>query len=270
MRRRLMIWILLLLGLYVAVVGVMWLQQDRLVFPGAGHGDQPLDDPGAVVVRRLARADGGQFRVAVGEPAHCRGVLLFFCGNAQDLRGAARWAALLLRYDVAVIAPEYPGYGTSAGEPGVASFLAMAEAAGRFALTEAAGRGVPFLVGGISIGTFCATHVAASLPAQRLLLCAPPTTMVEAAQVGWGWLPVRWLLRHRFDNLGVIGRVRCPSLIVHGEQDRIVPIAMGRQLAAACISPATLVPVPGCGHNDLPLDPEGPVGAALQQFLQLR
>ncbi|MBK8098336.1 MAG: alpha/beta hydrolase [Planctomycetes bacterium] len=264
-----MIWILLLPSLYVAIVAVLWLKQDLLVFPGAGNGDQPLDDPGAVTVQRLRRDGGLEFRIAIAEPADCRGVLLWFSGNAQDLRGAARWAALLRHYHLQVIAAEYPGYGTSAGEPGVASFLAMAEAAGRFALAQAKARGVPFLVGGISLGTFCATHVAAALPARRLVLCAPPTTMVEAAQQGYGWLPVRWLLRHRFDNHAVIAQVRCPTMIVHGEQDRIVPLAMGQRLAARCSPPATLVPVPGCGHNDLPLEPEGPVGAVLQQFLQL-
>jgi uncharacterized protein len=62
--------------------------------------------------------------------------------------------------------------------------------------------------------------------------------------------------------------VRCPVLIVHGDADDIVPIALGRQLAAACSPEARLITAPGYGHNDVPLDAAGPFGATLRQFLR--
>ena len=44
------------------------------------------------------------------------------------------------------------------------------------------------------------------------------------------------------------GRVRAPTLLVWGDEDRMVPLAHGKRLSRA-IAGATLAVVPDCGHN---------------------
>ena len=172
----------------------------------------------------------------------------------------------IARYGGEVVAAEHPGYGASDGPPSVGSLLAAAEAVAAVAVRMARDRGLPLVVFGSSLGTFCAVHVAASLPVDRLVLRAPPTTLAAAAQQHFRWLPVGLLLAHRFDNLTPAPRVQCPALVVHGDRDGIVPLALGQALAAALPNARCFV-VAGCGHNDLSLAMEGPAANELRAFL---
>lgn len=252
---------------YLLLALVLWWQQDQFVFPGAHRGARAVDTPG-VAVRSLPGLDGLPFRAVRAGGEAPRAVLAWFVGNGEDLRGAARRAAELAEHGVAVWSCEYPGYGESAGTPGQASLFAAAERLAAEALAEAQQRGVPFLTGGGSLGTFCALHVAAAGTAARCLLFAPPTTLAAAASGRFWWLPVGLLLRHRFDNLAAAPQVRCPVLIVHGDADDIVPIALGEQLRAAFAGPAELLVVPGGGHNDVSFGAHAPAGQRIGEFLR--
>jgi uncharacterized protein len=270
MRRRLMIWLGILLGIYVMLVFVLYLAQDAMIFPGAGRGVVPVDLPPGARVVELERPGGERFRAVESDGKGAHAVMVFLVGNGEDLRGAAFWAGELQAYGLLVVAPEYPGYGGSAGRPGRDAILATALAAARHARELAKARKLPFCVGGSSLGTFCALHTAAELGADRCLLRAPPTTMAAAAAQRFWWLPVNTLLRQRFDNLAAARRTRCPVLIVHGTADRTVPIALGRELAVALRAagaPTEMVEVAGADHNNLSLAADGPLGAAVRRFL---
>ena len=59
-----------------------------------------------------------------------------------------------------------------------------------------------------------------------------------------------FLVRLGLDNLENIKRIRCPILIFHGTTDKLVPIEMGRAVAAAAAGPVEFVMIEGAGHND--------------------
>ena len=60
-----------------------------------------------------------------------------------------------------------------------------------------------------------------------------------------------WRPKAPYDNLGKIDKVTVPVLIVHGSDDEIIPVAMGRRLFAAANSPKDLYIIPGAHHNDV-------------------
>jgi fermentation-respiration switch protein FrsA (DUF1100 family) len=60
----------------------------------------------------------------------------------------------------------------------------------------------------------------------------------------------RFLVRLELDNIGAIRRIHCPILIFHGTADMLVPITMGRDVAAAAGGPVEFVMIEGAGHND--------------------
>jgi fermentation-respiration switch protein FrsA (DUF1100 family) len=64
-------------------------------------------------------------------------------------------------------------------------------------------------------------------------------------------LPVRLLLRDRFDAAARIGAVRAPRLFLHGERDDVVPAALGHALLAAAPEPKEAWFAPAGGHVDL-------------------
>lgn len=252
--------------LYVGICAVLWAQQDRMVFPGAGRGDRgvPNLSPPAVVAW-LGEGDQ-RIRMATVSAPRPAAVVLYFGGNGEDLYAAAANAAALAAYGVEAIGVEYPGYGASPGRPSEAGLAATAAAAIGHAKARALALRLPLAVVGSSLGSYCALQAAATGGVARLVLRAPPTSLPAVARGQFGWLPVGLLLAHRFDNLALAPRVRCPVLVVHGDADTIVPDRFGRELANA-LPQAEFVPVPGCGHNDLDLSPAGPVAATLRGFL---
>lgn len=284
--RRLVLALLLVLGGgYVAITALVWLKQDGMVFAGAGFPDRgvPLL-PTPVVVRWLG--DGGErTRIATVTPRTAPiAVAVYFGGNGEDLYAAAFAAGELADYGLEAIAHEHPGYGASPGTPSVGSLLAAAERTVDAAAVRARELGVPLVVVGSSLGTFCAVHVAArggsaaaGVPAahaapavvDRLVLRAPPTTLAAAAKARFGFLPVDLLLRHRFDNATPAPRVTCPVLVLHGDRDGIVPQALGRELAAL-LPHGRFVGVPGAGHNNLHLSVQAPVAAELRAFFSAK
>lgn len=267
-RRRTVLWLSILVGSYLLLVAVMAVFQDALVFPGAGRGDRGLPEIQGLMGGTLVRPDGGGFRYVTcaceGMP---RAVALWFVGNGEDLQSAARGAAMISEYGLFAIGVEHAGYGNSKGPPSEATILAGAEVAAGFARERAQQLGVPLVAFGTSLGTFCAVHVASMGLVDRLVLRAPPTSMLDAAKARFWWLPVDLVLRHRFDNLAKAGSVRCPVLVLHGDRDHVVPLELGQRLCAAFAGDKELIVASGCTHNDVPLEKSGPYGARIAAFL---
>jgi hypothetical protein len=64
------------------------------------------------------------------------------------------------------------------------------------------------------------------------------------------WLPVRLLMRDRFDSVALAPQIEVPVLILHGTADEVIPFALGQRLSQA-FPKAFLVAIPGGHHNDL-------------------
>ncbi len=144
----------------------------------------------------------------------------------------------------------YRGYSGSGGVPSEADNVADAKLAWQD-LLRAGVRAGDVVIYGESLGTGVATRVALDAAARGLILDAPFTSLVDIGADRYPMLPVSLLLSHRYETIRVIGEVRMPLLVVHGEADRIVPVEMGRKVFAAAIraaQPKRLVTLPGAGH----------------------
>jgi len=102
---------------------------------------------------------------------------------------------------------------------------------------------------GRSLGSAAATHTAATHEVAGLILESPFTSARGMAARHYAIFP-RFLVRLRLDNVGAIHRIHCPTLIFHGTADMLVPISMGRDIAAAAGGPVEFVMIEGAGHND--------------------
>ncbi len=259
--------LLLLLAVgYLAVCALVFFVQDLLLFParGTGRGAVLPDVPG-VEVEWLTRVDGGRSRAAVATLAAPAAVMVWFCGNGEDLRSGVMWARAWREYGLGVVVAEYPGYGDSEGTPSEASVRATADAAVERATALAKSTGVPVIAGGASLGSYGAVHVAASGRASRLLLLAPFTSVAEVAASRFWFVPVGLILKDRFDNLARAAEVTVPALVLHGDRDAVIAPEFGARLAQALR--ARHVVASGCGHNDLQVGRSGRFGDLLHGFL---
>jgi hypothetical protein len=84
----------------------------------------------------------------------------------------------------------------------------------------------------------------------RVVLFTPFTSVPAVAWRHFPVLPHGALIADRYDNLAKAPSLHLPTLVVHGDADRVVPHDMGVELAHA-IPGAHLLTVPGADHNDL-------------------
>ena len=104
---------------------------------------------------------------------------------------------------------------------------------------------------GESLGSALPIALAADNRVGSLVLEAPFTSAVDVGAQHYWFVPVRLLMRDQFRSDLWIGKVRAPVLVVHGENDTIVPISLGERLYGLVRMPKRLVRVAGAGHNDL-------------------
>jgi pimeloyl-ACP methyl ester carboxylesterase len=92
------------------------------------------------------------------------------------------------------------------------------------------------------------------LDIRRGVLLSPFTTMTDMGRIVLGW-PLCYLNQHRFNNRTTLGHVASRDgarfVIFHGEEDEVIPVRMGVELAAAHPQAVTFHAVPGGHHNDL-------------------
>ena len=175
--------------------------------------------------------------------------LLWFYGNGETI--GAIWPIIrdFRPPRAALLVLDYPGYGASGGRTTEAGIYE----AGALAYHALASRpGVDrerIYVYGRSLGSAVATRTAADYPTSGLILESPLTSARDMAARSYRIFP-RFLVRLQLDNLATIRRVRCPVLVFHGTADRLVPMEMGRRVAAAAPGPAEFVMIEGAGHNE--------------------
>jgi fermentation-respiration switch protein FrsA (DUF1100 family) len=92
--------------------------------------------------------------------------------------------------------------------------------------------------------------VAAEKQVGGLVLDAPYTSIVDVAEVSYPYLPVRPFMFDRYETMQYLPRVTAPLLVLHGERDRVVPVAMGKAVYAAANAPKEIAKFPGAGHSD--------------------
>jgi uncharacterized protein len=237
---------MLTMGAAVAIflAGIIMFQDRLLYFPTRSS----LADI-AAELDAWPRTD--DFRGLLAEPAggSAAGTAVVFHGNAGHAGNRQYYAEALNRLGLRVILAEYPGYGPRSGTPGEATLV---DDASRTISLAAARYGRPLLVIGESLGA----AVAASASARQaehvtgLLLITPWDRLEHVASHHYPWLPVRWLMRDRYDTVGTLRDSPLPVVIVLAERDEIVPAHLGRALHEKLHRPNELVVVRGAGHND--------------------
>jgi fermentation-respiration switch protein FrsA (DUF1100 family) len=214
-----------------------------------------------------------ELHTAEGTPIHAwwcpyegaRGAVLYCHGNAGNLshRGSTL-LALQRSLQQSVLIFDYPGYGKSGGRPSEAGCYAAADAAYDWLVRQQKILPRDILLYGGSLGGGVAVDLASRKPHRALVLLKTFTSTPDVAQSLYPWLPVRWLMRNCFDNLGKIHLCKQPVFIAHGTTDAVVPFVQGERLFAAANEPKAFLSMEGVDHND-PVTPDFFV--ELQKFL---
>ena len=194
--------------------------------------------------------------------------LLWFHGNAGNLSDRVHQLRQLhdrLRVNIFMI--DYREYGRSDGEVTEAGTYLDAEAALAYLRGRPDASGNKIVYYGQSLGSAVAVELARRTPPDGLILEAPFLSVREMAKGVVPLLPIGALISTRYDSLSKIGSIRVPLLILHGDQDEVVPYAHGRRLFAAANEPKRFYTIAGAHHNDTYVAGGETYFAALREFL---
>ena len=239
-----------LLAIYLVVVALLWAFQERLTFPAprAALPSLPSGERVELTMRDGTRLAGWYWAAEGGEGRQRPG-LLWFYGNGENI--AAIWPIIrdFRPQHAALLVLDYPGYGASDGKASEAGMYEAADLAYEALMRRPAVDPKRIYVYGRSLGSAAATHVASTHDVAGLILESPFTSAKGMAARHYRFVP-RALVRMRLDNLGRMPAIHCPTLILHGTSDMLVPMKMGRDVAAAAGGPVEFVMIEGSGHND--------------------
>lgn len=210
------------------------------------------------------RLPGWLFRVSAADQAP---TIIVFNGNAGNRAYRVPLATALRRIGLQVLLFDYRGYGGNPGSPTEQGLAMDARAAREFLITRRHVDSWSLVYFGESLGTGVAVELASEHPPAALILRSPYTSMADVGQHHYRWLPVRHLLRDRYDSLALIPRVKTRLLVIAGEHDRVVPAEFSRRLFEAAPQPKAFVSVPRADHNDDELLEGKTVIEAITKFL---
>ncbi len=248
---------------------ILWVlfhpRRDYGVVPPAGVNLVSVEVEPDVVV-------GGRLYPAASEsPA-----ILYFHGNGEIAADYDGLAPLYTRLGITLLVMDYRGYGRSDGAPTVSNLLADAVTVfndvGRI-FDENGLTPVQSYVMGRSLGSASAIEAALHAGGQLAGLIVESgfaDTFALLARVGGRIQDLDEFDEERngFGNPSKVSRITTRTLIIHGQNDVLIPASDGRELYRRCAAlDKRLVLIPGAGHNDLMMVGMAQYFEAIRAFL---
>jgi uncharacterized protein len=243
--------VLWLIAAYAGICGAAYLGNRLLMYVPDPTRIQPAEvglegvreieievSDGVVLIAWHAAAKGNQLTI------------LYFHGNGANAANRASKIETIRENGFGVFYLNNRGYGGSGGRPTEEKNVADAIAAYDYLI----GLGVPasnIVAYGESLGSGQAVRLAAERPVTAVVLEAPLTSTVDVGRTSYFWLPLGLLITDKYDNERNIRSVTVPVLILHGEQDLVIPVEMGWRVYRAANEPKRIELFPDGAHDDL-------------------
>jgi fermentation-respiration switch protein FrsA (DUF1100 family) len=233
--------LLLAFFVYLFFIGLAWIYGKKILFPVPEPSYQKDDN----IIQVQTSGDFNISLLRQGNTIKPAITIIYSHGNAEDIGQLAAFFEIWKEKDWEILAYDYPGYGLSDGLPSEEGCLQAIEAVYQYAIEDCRRSPEHILVWGRSLGTGPSCHLAARQKVAGLLLETPFLsafrTVTEIPFLPWDY----------FNNLEQVKDIRCPSLIIHGELDEVVPFRHGKRLHKELPAPKTFLPFQDATHNNL-------------------
>lgn len=252
--------VLTVIGAYVGVCALMWAFQERLIFYPRSISQAPPNPPAEPV--EIARPDA-VLRGWVVNAESVGPLIVYFGGNAEEVsRNIYNWA----RRAATTVLVNYRGYGDSTGKPGEAALRGDAVAISEWARARFPGRSLVLM--GQSLGSGIAVLASPTVRPDALILISPYRSVEHIARRALPLVPVRRLLRHRFDAEAAVADLP-RTLVLASPRDEIIGFKENQAMVDA-INAAAKQPVEvrefSLRHTQFLAHP--PVWQAVDEFLE--
>jgi fermentation-respiration switch protein FrsA (DUF1100 family) len=221
---------------YVGASGYMYAAQESLIFkPESEVNPRESVFPGSNE-NWVATPDGEKLQLWHRPAQEGQPTFIYLHGNAGNLGTRKRLITDLGNDGRGLVIFSWRGYGQSSGTPSEAGMYTDARAVFDW-LSE---QGLPadkLFVYAESLGTGVAAQLGTEREFAGIIFAAPYTSIAAMAKADYPWLPVDSLLNHRFDSIDKIKAITEPMVVMHSEDDAVIPYRFGVELFEAATEP---------------------------------
>jgi len=155
--------------------------------------------------------------------------ILFLHGNAGSLENRIHKINHFKDMNVNFLLVAWRGFSGNKGKPTEKGLYEDARSAVKWLKSKGVKEN-NIIIYGESLGTGVATEIAQNKNFAGIILESPFTSMIDAGKDKYPYLPVRLLLKDKYESDKKIKNINRPILIMHGRVDNIVPFHMGKKI----------------------------------------
>jgi len=251
-----MIWKILSYALtgYITLCTIVFISQRKLLYLPT---EIQLSEERAIAEGLLYWPSFENFQgfISEGETVGSKGTMIVFHGNAGTAYHRSFYAKALSIQNLRVILAEYPGYGGRAGQPSEDVLVKDALETIRLAYQEYGG---PLFVWGESLGGGVVSSAVSKtdIPIKGVVLFLPWDSLPNLAQTHYWYLPARWLVLDKFNNIDNLQGFEGNIAVILAENDEVIPVQHGKKLYDSITAKKKLWLFEGVRHNEVLVEAE--------------
>ena len=200
-------------------------------------------------------SDGTEELAWFVKPRNDKKVILFFHGNAHNLESFYYKLLSFAEDGYGIFMPEYRGFGGQTGKITQKNLEQDALAAIHY-LRGQGYKNENIIVYGLSLGSHMAINTVYELQSKGdfagLVLEVPFNNIVETAKAVVKFpFPYDLIIKDKYENREMIGKINTPILIQGGRQDKLVPVKLAEDLYKYAQEPKKIEIYEDGTHNGL-------------------
>jgi len=155
--------------------------------------------------------------------------ILFLHGNAGSLENRIHKINHFNNININFLIVAWRGFSGNKGKPTEKGLYEDAASAVRWLKSNGI-KEKNIIIYGESLGTAVAIEIAQNKNFAGIILESPFTSMVDAGKEKYPFLPIKFLLKDKYESDKKIKNIKSPILVMHGEVDNLVPFYMGKKI----------------------------------------
>ena len=239
---------------YLGLVLFMWAFQDRFIF-----FPPPLSSQRKAEIQKKFPASEIQFKTPDGitlkgwvlKSPHPQtdSLVIYFGGNTEEI--SENLEAMSQLQETSLLLINYRGYGESEGRPSERNLFQDTLTIFDHIGSQSGVDKNKIYVMGRSLGAAMAVYLASQRNIKGLILITPFDSALNLAKKHYPYLPISLLLKHPFNALAIVPKLKMPLLGMIAEKDAVVPLQNSLNLFNRYPGPQTRVILKKADHHNV-------------------
>lgn len=180
---------------------------------------------------------------------NAHGIILFCHGNGGSISNLLETVAIFHKLGFSCFVFDYRGYGQSEGTPSEAGTYLDGQAAWDYLVNIEHIAPSDIIVFGRSLGASIAARLSSRYTPRASVLESGFTSIKDMAEAIYPFFPTSLICRFQYNTQSDVKKITCPLLIIHSDEDDVVPFSHGCSLFASARDPKTFLRTKG-NHNN--------------------